>query len=172
MKESTRMITGAIVIALGALVAITPRFLFSVCEYNGIFMQLGMGKTAHMPCYYTAIGSYIVGLLVALIGLTIMLAKERESVRMLSVILASCRSRSCATADRVSHLRESRRALQPRYQTDADRPRYRHGDDRRFPGLLFTQTAGIHVGSHRPNNLTAVQLERLQAQLQKKFDGG
>ncbi len=87
MKNSTRMGAGAAVIGLGALVAITPRFLFSICEYNGIFMQLGMGKTAHMPCYYTAQGSYILGLMIGLIGVTLVLARQRESARLLSVVL-------------------------------------------------------------------------------------
>ena len=88
MKNSTTTGAGSAVIALGALIALTPRFLFSVCEYNGIFMQMGMGKTAHMPCYFTARGAYIVGILIALIGITIVLAKARETVRLLSVVLA------------------------------------------------------------------------------------
>jgi hypothetical protein len=87
MKQSTRTGLAGAVIALGMLVAITPRFLFSICEYNGIFMQLGAGKTAHMPCYYTARGAYIIGTLVALIGITLLLAKARETVRLLSVVL-------------------------------------------------------------------------------------
>jgi len=87
MKQSTRIGLASAVIALGILVAITPRFLFSICEYNGIFMQLGAGKTAHMSCYYTARGAYILGALVALIGITMLLATTREALRLLSVIL-------------------------------------------------------------------------------------
>ncbi len=88
MKKSTRMSTGAGVIVLGALVAATPRFLFPVCEFSGIFMQLGNGKTAYMLCHYTAVASYILGALIVLIGITLMLSRERESRRMLSVVLA------------------------------------------------------------------------------------
>jgi len=75
------------VIVLGVLVAITPRFLFPVCEYEGIFMQLGNDKTTHMGCYFLSMASYVMGTMVALVGLTLLLAKGRETIRMLSVIL-------------------------------------------------------------------------------------
>lgn len=87
MKKSTTTIAGSIIVALGVLIALTPRFLFPVCEFKGIFMQLGMGKTAHMPCYYTTMGAYILGVLIALIGLMVLMAKGRETVRMLAVVL-------------------------------------------------------------------------------------
>jgi hypothetical protein len=87
LKRNTQIAAGAGVLSLGALIAITPRFLFSICEYNGIFMQLGNGKTAHMPCYYTALGSYVMGAMIGLIGITMILSKGRESIRMLSVVL-------------------------------------------------------------------------------------
>jgi hypothetical protein len=78
---------GGVTIALGILIALTPRFLFSICEYNGIFMQLGNGKTAHMPCYYTAMGSYIMGAMIGLIGITVLMARGRETTRKLSAVL-------------------------------------------------------------------------------------
>lgn len=87
MNKRTKMIAGAGVIALGALVAVTPRFLFPVCEYHGILMQLPNGKTDHMHCYYTAMASYVIGPLICLIGLTLLLAKARETFRLLSVVL-------------------------------------------------------------------------------------
>lgn len=87
MKKNTRIAAGAGVISLGALVAATPRYLFPVCEYNGIFIQLPNGKTGHMPCFYTATASYLIGMLVCLIGLSLLMAKGRDAIRQLSVVL-------------------------------------------------------------------------------------
>lgn len=88
MKKSTRIGAGAGVITLGAIIAITPRFLFPVCEYKGIFMQLANNRTDYMHCHYTTVASYILAGLICLIGVTIVLANKRETVRMLSVVLA------------------------------------------------------------------------------------
>lgn len=87
MNKKTAMIAGIGTMALGALVAITPRFILPVCEYHGIIMQLPNGKTDHMHCYYTALASYVIGALIILIGLNLLLAKTRETLRSLSLIL-------------------------------------------------------------------------------------
>ncbi len=88
MKKTTRVTAGGVVISLGALVAATPRFLFPVCEYYGHFMKLPNGKTGHMPCFYTASASYLIGMLVCFIGVTLLLAKDRNTIRLLAVVLA------------------------------------------------------------------------------------
>lgn len=87
MNKRSKTIAGAGVTALGALVAITPRFLFPVCEYHGIFMQMPNGKSDHMHCFYTATAALLIGLLICVVGITLLLAKSSETVRMLSVVL-------------------------------------------------------------------------------------
>ncbi len=88
MKKSTRIGAGAGAMTLGAVIAATPRFLFPVCEYKGIFMQLANNRTDFMHCHYTTVTSYILAGLIALIGVAIILANSRDAVRMLSVVLA------------------------------------------------------------------------------------
>lgn len=87
MEKSTRIAGGAVALALGALVAITPRFLFPVCEYYGVRMDMGMGKTEHMHCFYTGRASLMAGALIGLIGVTLFLAKRKETIRLLSLVL-------------------------------------------------------------------------------------
>lgn len=87
MKNTTRMAAGAGLLVLGALVAITPRYLFPVCEYFGKRMDLGMGKTMPMECYYTAQGELVLGLLISLIGIAVMLAARPEALRLLALVL-------------------------------------------------------------------------------------
>lgn len=89
MKSTTRSITGAGVIALGALVAITPRYIFPVCEYFGVRMDMGMGKSEPMHCYYTGKASLLIGILIAVIGLAIIIASRPETLRPLALVLAS-----------------------------------------------------------------------------------
>lgn len=72
---------------LGTLIAATPRFLFKVCEFHGKFMPLASGKTGYMPCHYTAIASYMVGLLIFLMGAALLLAKSGDAVRLLAMVL-------------------------------------------------------------------------------------
>ena len=88
MKKSTRMGVGAGVITLGGIIAITPRFLFPVCEYNGIFVQLANNRTDFMHCHYTTVASYLLAGIIGLIGITLLFARERETTRLLSVVLA------------------------------------------------------------------------------------
>ena len=96
MKSSSRLATGAGITAIGLLVAATPRFLFPICEYHGIFMQM-MGKTDHMPCFGTARSAYIIGALIGLIGVTVLLSKGPEALRMLAIVLAGASAAVIAT---------------------------------------------------------------------------
>lgn len=88
MNSTTRTIAGAGVIALGALVAITPRYIFPVCEYYGVRMDMGMGKSLPMSCYYTDRASLLIGIIIAVIGIAIIIASRPETLRPLALVLA------------------------------------------------------------------------------------
>ncbi|MBI5870179.1 MAG: DUF4418 family protein [Actinobacteria bacterium] len=88
MNSTTRTIAGAGVIALGALVAITPRYIFPVCEYYGVRMDMGMGKTVPMSCYYTDRASLLIGIIIAVIGIAIIIASRLATLRPLALVLA------------------------------------------------------------------------------------
>lgn len=86
MKKSSQIATGAGVAALGALVALTPRYIFPVCEYFGVRMEMG-SSSVPMGCYYTSKGSLLAGLLIVLIGIAIMIAKS-AALQSLALVLA------------------------------------------------------------------------------------
>lgn len=86
MKNSTKIATGAGITGLGALVALTPRYIFPVCEYHGVRMEM-MGKSFSMSCYYTAHASMVVGILIALIGIAVIISRP-DSLRSLALVLA------------------------------------------------------------------------------------
>jgi len=88
MNSTTRTILGAGVIALGGLVAITPRYIFPVCEYFGVRMDMGMGKSVPMGCYYTDRASLLIGVLIAIIGIAVIIASRPATLRPLALILA------------------------------------------------------------------------------------
>ena len=84
MKDMTRFATGAGVIALGALTALAPRVgLLQVCEYAGKQTMDGH----HMPCWYTARTSLILGILIGIIGIVIVIAKNLTLLRMATAAL-------------------------------------------------------------------------------------
>lgn len=87
MKNSTIIATGGVVVVLGALVWATPKYLLPVCEYFGVRMNLMNGASEPMHCYYTARASLIMGLLIAIIGVALMIAKP-GALRALSLVLA------------------------------------------------------------------------------------
>ncbi|MHB0867620.1 MAG: DUF4418 family protein [Thermoleophilia bacterium] len=86
MKKSSQIATGAGVAALGALVALTPRYIFPVCEYFGVRMEMGSGSVP-MSCYYTSRGSLLAGLLIVLIGIAITTARP-AALQSLALVLA------------------------------------------------------------------------------------
>lgn len=84
MKDNTRIATGAGVTLLGALIALAPRFGFlRVCEFAG---KQGMNGE-HMHCYYTARAALVIGILTAMIGAVIMLAKNPLIRTILAAVL-------------------------------------------------------------------------------------
>lgn len=86
MKKSTQIATGTGIIGLGALVALTPRYIFPICEYYGVSMDV-MGKAMPMSCYYTAKAALLAGLFIILVGLAVITAKP-AALRALSMVLA------------------------------------------------------------------------------------
>jgi hypothetical protein len=86
MTKKGRIITGTGVAAIGILIAITPRYIFPVCEYFGVQMDMN-GKKLPMGCYYTAHAALLAGLFIALIGVALMLANG-QAARILSLVLA------------------------------------------------------------------------------------
>src|SRR5665811_3932 len=91
MNNTIRTIVGAAIITLGAIVAITPRFIFPVCEYYGVRMEVGMGamsKTVPMSCYYTDKASLLLGIIIAIIGLAVIIASRPATLRPLALVLA------------------------------------------------------------------------------------
>ncbi|MDO8737330.1 MAG: DUF4418 family protein [Thermoleophilia bacterium] len=88
MNSITRTILGAGVIALGGLIAITPRYILPVCEHYGVRMDIGMGNTLPMSCYYTERASLLIGVIIAVIGIAIIIASRPATLRPLALILA------------------------------------------------------------------------------------
>ncbi len=84
MKETIRIAVGAGVIAMGALTALAPRAgLLQVCEYAGKYTMDGH----NMPCWYTARTSLILGILIGIIGIVIIIAKNLTLQRMAAAAL-------------------------------------------------------------------------------------
>ncbi|RJQ44475.1 MAG: DUF4418 family protein [Gaiellales bacterium] len=86
MSKTTRFGAGGAIAALGALVFVTPRYLFPVCEYFGVRMEM-MGKTSPMQCYYTARASLLVGAIIVLAGIAVMIATRPEALRSLALVV-------------------------------------------------------------------------------------
>ncbi len=74
---------GTILVALGALIVLTPWYIFPVCEVFGDYAQTATGKLLVMPCGYTARAELGVGSLLALSGAVLMFVKTTETRRAL-----------------------------------------------------------------------------------------
>jgi hypothetical protein len=117
MKGKTRTLIGSGAIALGALVALGPRYLLPVCEYGekeaaagggsmgsmegmsmegmshgGDMTMSGAGSAAaaseHMACYFTARASLVIGIIIGLIGVGFILSKKVSLRRMVAAAMA------------------------------------------------------------------------------------
>lgn len=111
MKGKTRTLIGSGVIALGALVALGPRYLFPVCDFRetetaaaGGSMEgmshgsmegmshgggTAMAANDHMACYTTAKAALVIGALIGVIGLAIILANKVSLRRISAAVLAA-----------------------------------------------------------------------------------
>ena len=87
MEKTTRFGLGAGIVAIGALVYATPRYLLPVCEYFGVRMEM-MGKSSPMQCFYTARASLLIGIIIALAGVAVMIATRPEALRSVALVLA------------------------------------------------------------------------------------
>jgi hypothetical protein len=52
-------------------------------------MDLGMGKSDHMHCYYTSQASLLIGILIAVVGLAVIIANKPGTLRPLALVLAA-----------------------------------------------------------------------------------
>lgn len=89
MKKNTRIAAGAGVLALGALVAATPRFIFPVDEFSGLYEQLPNGMSDFMHCHYALMASYMIAPLIGIIAIALIIAKARETVQLLSLVMGA-----------------------------------------------------------------------------------
>lgn len=74
-------------ILLGGLVALIPRYIFPVCAHYGKFIETRGGGMLPMACTYTARAETIIGVGVAVLGILLWLAKEKETRIFLSILV-------------------------------------------------------------------------------------
>jgi hypothetical protein len=80
---------GIVVVVLGFLVAIVPHYVFPVCQYFGLHIELGPGIYLPMPCWYTAMAEVGVGAVVVTLGLMFFFSIRNETRRALGFVLAA-----------------------------------------------------------------------------------
>jgi hypothetical protein len=83
-------IVATILIILGVLVAVTPWFIFPVCEAKGTSGDSTEGmhvdSAKHMKCWYTAVYESGVGILILLTGLVLIALPGRLSRRTIGIL--------------------------------------------------------------------------------------
>jgi hypothetical protein len=80
------LILGASLVALGILVAITPWYIFPVCEMYGMYATTSAGKEMLMPCGYTArTETWVVAPMLILAGAILPLGKTKEYRRAIGI---------------------------------------------------------------------------------------
>jgi hypothetical protein len=98
--EKRPLLLAGVLVILGALIVITPWYIFSVCEAKGVTSHqmskmsstegsdqpAGMSAGTIMRCGYTARAEAAVGALVILAGLTLIALPERDSRKALGII--------------------------------------------------------------------------------------
>jgi hypothetical protein len=99
-RSNRLLLLAGILIVLGALIIVTPWYIFPVCEAKGVtshsMSSMSMGAAGDtsagtsaatiMKCGYTARAEAAVGALVILAGLTLLALPSRDSRRALGVI--------------------------------------------------------------------------------------
>jgi hypothetical protein len=80
---------GATACILGFLTAITPHFIFPVCEYFGKRVETAAGMWIPMRCYYTALAEVPAGVLIIVAGLALVTVNQAETRKVLNVIIAA-----------------------------------------------------------------------------------
>jgi hypothetical protein len=80
------LILGAVLIALGILVVVTPWYIFPVCEMYGQYTTTSAGTKMVMPCGYTARAETgVVAPMLILAGAMLPMSKTRESRRAIGI---------------------------------------------------------------------------------------
>jgi hypothetical protein len=72
---------------LGVLIAVTPFYIFPVCEFYGKMIKTEGGGYVSMVCTYTARTELILGILISFLSLFLFFSSEKESQRYLSLSL-------------------------------------------------------------------------------------
>jgi hypothetical protein len=99
IQKRPLLLAGVLVI-LGALIVITPWYIFPVCEAKGITshpmskmssvagsdQSMGTSTVTIMKCGYTARAEAAIGALIILAGLTLIALPERDSRRAIGII--------------------------------------------------------------------------------------
>ena len=77
---------GIIIIVLGVLVAVTPWYIFPVCEEGGLYAKTVSGNQLVMPCGYTARAETgVAAPLMVIAGVTFPFSKTKETRIALSL---------------------------------------------------------------------------------------
>jgi Domain of unknown function (DUF4418) len=80
------LILGVAFVTLGILVAVTPWYIFPVCEMYGMYATTSAGKEMLMPCGYTARAeTWMAAPMLILAGAILPLSKTKESRRAISI---------------------------------------------------------------------------------------
>ncbi len=83
-----------LLLVLGVLIALTPRYIFPVCEYKGMRIMTQGGGYVPMRCFYTGQAELGLGLLIVLLSAFLLLSTQRETQIYLSLSLAAAFSLS------------------------------------------------------------------------------
>lgn len=85
MSRKIAKIMGAVGVALGLLIALTPFQLAPVCQK---LLELKTGKMVHMRCHYTGQAEVFLGVTIAIISLMYLFSKFSNVQKYLGAVLA------------------------------------------------------------------------------------
>lgn len=78
-----------LLLVLGVLIALTPRYIFPVCEYKGMRVMTQGGGYTPMRCFYTSRTELGLGFLIVLLSIFLLLSAQRETQVYLCLSLAA-----------------------------------------------------------------------------------
>ena len=80
------LVLGVVLVTLGILVAVTPWYIFPVCEMDGMYATTSAGKEMLMPCGYTARAeTWVVAPMLILAGAIFPLSKTKQYRRAIGI---------------------------------------------------------------------------------------
>jgi hypothetical protein len=81
------LVLGVAIVALGVLVAVTPWYIFPVCEMFGMYATTSAGTKMLMPCGYTARAETgVAAPMLILAGAILTLSKTKETRRAVGIL--------------------------------------------------------------------------------------